>query len=46
MTTKEECVGRIARLQEKLSDQDLEGALITHPIDRYYFTGTRQIGVL
>ncbi len=29
-----------------LGEQQLDGALITHPIDIYYFTGTRQNGVL
>lgn len=43
--TRDECSGRIARLQEKLREQGLDGALISHPIDIYYFTGTRQNGV-
>jgi Xaa-Pro aminopeptidase len=33
-------------MQEKLSQQGLDGALISHPIDLYYFTGTRQNGIL
>jgi len=43
--TRDECSGRIARLQEKLREMGLDGALISHPIDIYYFTGTRQNGV-
>jgi Xaa-Pro aminopeptidase len=46
MTTRTECAANIKRLQEKLCEQQLEGALITHPIDLYYFSGTRQNGVL
>jgi Xaa-Pro aminopeptidase len=44
--TRDECAERITRLQEKLRQQGLDGALISHPIDLYYFTGTRQNGVL
>jgi Xaa-Pro aminopeptidase len=44
--TKDECAGRLVRLQEKLRQEGLDGALISHPIDLYYFTGTRQNGVL
>lgn len=46
MITRDECAGRLVRLQEKLRQQDLDGALISHPIDLFYFTGTRQNGVL
>ncbi len=45
MTTRAECSTRIVRLQKILGEQQLDGALITHPIDIYYFTGTRQNGV-
>jgi Xaa-Pro aminopeptidase len=45
MTLKGEYAGRIARLRDKLLEQGLDGALISHPIDLYYFTGTRQNGV-
>jgi Xaa-Pro aminopeptidase len=45
MTIRNECATRINRLQEKLHEQKLDGALISHPIDIYYFTGTRQNGV-
>jgi Xaa-Pro aminopeptidase len=44
--TRYECAERITHLQEKLRQQGLDGALISHPIDLYYFTGTRQNGVL
>jgi Xaa-Pro aminopeptidase len=44
--TRDECAGRLVRLQERLRQQGLDGALISHPIDLYYFTGTRQNGVL
>ncbi|MDH4027008.1 MAG: aminopeptidase P family N-terminal domain-containing protein, partial [Desulfuromonadales bacterium] len=30
----------------RLREQGLDGALINHPIDLYYLTGTRQNGVL
>lgn len=43
---KEEIAGRIARLQEQLQQQTLDGALVIHPIDIYYFSGTRQNAVL
>jgi len=46
MTTKYECATRIDQLQARLRQQGLDGALLTHPIDMYYFTGTRQNGVL
>jgi Xaa-Pro aminopeptidase len=42
MSLKTECPARIARLQEKLQLQGLDGALFIHPIDVYYFTATRQ----
>ncbi len=45
MTLKDEYSGRIAGLQDRLREQGLDGALISHPIDLYYFTGTRQNGV-
>ncbi len=46
MTTSEECATRITRFQKRLGEQQLDGALITHPIDIYYFTSTRQNGTL
>ncbi len=45
MTRKGEYAGRIAGLQDKLRELGLDGALISHPIDLYYFTGTRQNGI-
>jgi len=44
--TRDECAGRLDRLHGRLREQGLDGALINHPIDLYYFTGTRQNGVL
>lgn len=46
MSNRTDCSDNIVRLQEKLASLDLDGALITHPIDLYYFSGTRQNGVL
>lgn len=46
MLNQEEYAGRLDRLQERLEALDLDGALLTHPIDIYYFSGTRQNGVL
>jgi Xaa-Pro aminopeptidase len=41
-----ESKARIQRLQVELGKQNLDGALITHPIDLFYFSGTRQNGAL
>lgn len=46
MVNNDEILGRIARLQQDLATQQLDGALLTQPIDIYYFSGTRQNGVL
>ena len=46
MVMKEEIVGRIARLQQGLAEQGLDGALLILPMDIYYYSGTRQNGVL
>lgn len=46
MTLKNECLDRIARLQELLQQQELDGALFIYPIDVYYFTATRQNSTL
>ncbi len=46
MSLTEECPARIARLQGKLQQQELDGALFIYPIDIYYFTGTRQNATL
>lgn len=46
MIPREDYTGRIHALQALLREQELDGALISHPIDLYYFAGTRQNGVL
>ncbi|HEY5674195.1 MAG TPA: Xaa-Pro peptidase family protein [Malonomonas sp.] len=46
MTMNEECPARIARLQQQLQQQKLDGALFIYPIDIYYFTATRQNATL
>jgi Xaa-Pro aminopeptidase len=46
MVDTAEILQRITRLQEQLSPLQLDGALLVHPIDIYYFSGTRQNGVL
>lgn len=46
MVGKVEAKERIARLQGELRSAGLDGALIIHPIDIYYFTGARQNSVL
>jgi len=46
MPLKTECPARIVRLQEKLQQQGLDGALFIYPIDIYYFTATRQTSTL
>lgn len=43
---KTEINARVARLQQGLVEQGLDGALLILPIDIYYFSGTRQNGVL
>ncbi len=46
MVKGEEIKGRVVRLQKELQAQQLDGALLIAPIDIYYFSGTRQNGVL
>lgn len=46
MSLKNECSARILRLQERLRQQELDGVLLTYPIDIYYFTATRQNSTL
>lgn len=46
MSLKQECPARVARLQRKLQQADLDGALFIYPIDIYYFTATRQNSTL
>jgi Xaa-Pro aminopeptidase len=46
MLTKTEVEHRIIRLQEALRGKGIDGALIIHPIDVFYFSGTRQNATL
>jgi Xaa-Pro aminopeptidase len=46
MLTKMESEQRIVRLQQELRRKEIDGALIIHPIDIYYFSGTRQNATL
>jgi Xaa-Pro aminopeptidase len=46
MALSQECPARIARLQQKLQQAELDGALFIYPIDVYYYTGTRQNATL
>ncbi|QWV92130.1 Xaa-Pro peptidase family protein [Geomonas oryzisoli] len=46
MLTKTESEQRIARLQERLKQSEVDGALFIYPIDIYYFSGTRQNSAL
>jgi Xaa-Pro aminopeptidase len=46
MTGPTEHASRIGLLQETLRASHLEGALLLHAVDVYYFTGTRQNGAL
>ncbi|RLB88668.1 MAG: aminopeptidase P family protein [Deltaproteobacteria bacterium] len=42
----EEIYGRISRLQQKLTEAELSGALILDGINMFYYTGTIQMGIL
>ncbi len=42
----DECARRLARFQEALGAAGLDGALLVHATDVFYFTGTRQNGTL
>ncbi len=42
MSLSEECPARIARLQSRLQQEQLDGALFIYPIDIYYYAATRQ----
>jgi len=46
MPMKQECRNRVATLQERLQQADLDGALILYPVDIYYYTATRQNATL
>ena len=43
---KDECEARIIRLQERLGQEAVDGALLVYSVDLYYFTGSRQNGAL
>lgn len=46
MVMRDEIQGRVACLQQGLAEQGLDGALLIQPIDIYYYSATRQNGVL
>lgn len=46
LTPQEEVSGRISRFQRLLQEQALDGALVCHPVDLFYFSGTAQNGYL
>lgn len=46
MVTSAEISGRVARLQQGLAEQGLDGVLLIQPIDIYYYSATRQNGLL
>jgi Xaa-Pro aminopeptidase len=43
---KDESKARVARLQERLRAEAIDGAMLVYPVDVYYFSGTRQNAVL
>lgn len=44
--TKSESEARISRLQARLGEEGIDGALLVFSVDLYYFTGSRQNGAL
>ncbi len=46
LTPLEEVETRVSRLQALLREQGLDGALVCHPVDLFYFSGTAQNGYL
>lgn len=46
MVPKFESEERIIRFQQTMRSDGIDGALILHPVDIYYFSGTRQNGAL
>ncbi len=46
LTPAEEIEARIARFQPLLREQGLDGVLLSHPVDLFYFSGTAQSGTL
>jgi Xaa-Pro aminopeptidase len=46
LTPAAEVAGRITKFQGLLRGQGLDGALLAHPVDIFYFSGTAQTGFL
>jgi Xaa-Pro aminopeptidase len=46
LTPSEEVQMRIGRFQRLLREKGLDGALLCHPVDLFYFSGTAQTGYL
>lgn len=46
LTPKEEIYNRIGRLQERLASEEVEGFLIFHNVNLFYFSGTMQNSVI
>lgn len=46
MIPKTEGEQRISRLRERMGEQDVNGVIFVHPVDIYYYSGTRQNGML
>lgn len=46
LVSADEISTRLNRLQQRLLDQSLDGALILDPVNMYYYTGTMQQGVV
>jgi Xaa-Pro dipeptidase len=46
LTPPEEISGRVCGLQSLLGERHLDGALLCHPVDLFYFSGTAQNGSL
>ena len=46
LTPSEEIERRIDLFQRLLQEQGLDGALVCHPVDIFYFSGTAQNGYL
>ncbi|MGB8931795.1 MAG: Xaa-Pro peptidase family protein [Anaeromyxobacteraceae bacterium] len=46
MVTRDEIEGRLERLRRALREGGLDGVILIHPVDIYYYSGTRQNGAL
>ncbi len=46
LTPPEEISGRVTGLQGLLGERHMDGALLCHPVDLFYFSGTAQTGFL